>query len=143
MKKVSLFKKIKLYFEFRKVLIKNKAELEEKFSARIDSVSRVYTVLNIPTNLIDEPYNVRKQDIDNLSKQFIREYSQEISKYLDSVGASELYDFYQVEKVDKYSYLIVFGFSLFNTDKFARKLFFRYLPISIITLIILYILFFI
>jgi hypothetical protein len=143
MKKVSLFKKIKLYFEFRKVLIKNKAELEEKFSARIDSVSRVYTVLNIPTNLIDEPYNVRKQDIDNLSKQFIREYSQEISKYLDSVGAVELYDFYQVEKVDKYSYLIVFGFSLFNTDKLARKLFFRYLPISIITLIILSILFFI
>jgi tRNA U38,U39,U40 pseudouridine synthase TruA len=143
MKKVSLFKKMKLYFEFRKVLIKNKAELEEKFNARIDGVSRIYTVLNIPTDLIEEPYNVRKQDIDNLSKQFIRKYSQEISKYLDSIGAIELYDFYQIEKVDKYSYLVVFGFSLFNTDKFARKLLFRYLPMLIITFIILYILFFI
>lgn len=138
MKKVSIFKKIKLYFEFRKILIQNKVDLQDKFNARIDSVSRIYTVMNVPTGLIEEPYNVRKQDIDNLSKQFIKEYSQEISKYLDSIGASELYSFYQVEKVDKYSYLIVFGFSLFNTDKIARKLLFRYIPILLLIISILF-----
>ena len=140
MKKVSFLKKIKLYFEFRNILIQNKENLEQKFGARVDNISRIYTVLNIPSKLIEEPYNVRKQDIDNISKQFIVEYSQEISKYLDSIGASELYTFYQVDKVDKYGYLVVFGFSLFNTDKFARKFIFRYLPISI--LLILSILFF-
>ena len=142
MKKVSLFKKLKLYWYFRKTLKTNKSNLEQNFAARIDNVSRVYTVLNIPTNLIEEPYNLRKQDIDNISKQYIKDYSAEISKYLDSIGLSELYDFYQVEKVDKYSYLLVFGFSLFNTDKIARSLLFRYVPIAVL-ISLLVILFFI
>jgi hypothetical protein len=140
MKKISFWKKAKLYFTYRNILIQNKPELEQKFGARIDNISRIYTVLNIPQNLIDEPYNIRKSDIDNISKQYIKEYSTEISRYLDSIGANELYDFYQVEKVDKYSYLLVFGFSLINTDDFAKKFLFRYIPISVL-LIVLSILF--
>lgn len=132
MKKISFWKRAKLYFTYRKIVNQNKSELNEKFGARVDNVSRIYTVLNIPSNLIDEPYNVRKSDIDNISKQYIREYSNEISKFLDSIGANELYNFYQVEKVDKYSYLLVFGYSLINTDKFAKKLLFRYIPISVL-----------
>lgn len=138
MKKISFWKKIKFYFIYRKIISENKEQLLEKFGARVDNVSRIYTVLNVPQDLIEEPYNVRKSDIDNISKKFIREYSVEISKFLDSVGMNELYDFYQIEKVDKYSYLLVFGFKLINTDKFAKKLLFRYLPISIIVIALLF-----
>lgn len=134
MKKVSFFKKIKLYSTYRTALIKNKANLAESFGARVDRVSRVYTVLNIPKELFDEPYNLRKQDIDNISKKYIQEYSSQLSSYLDSIGLKELYDFYQVEKVDKFSYLLVFGFSLINTDEFARKLLFRYIPVGVLIL---------
>jgi hypothetical protein len=36
-----------------------------------------------------------------------------------------------MSKVDKYSYLIVIGFSLFNTDKAARNIFLRFIPAAI------------
>lgn len=136
MKKVSLLKKLKLYFFYRKSLLANKTELLQNYGAKVDYVSRVYTVLNIPKELYDEPYNLRKQDIDSISKKYIREYSSELSQYFDKIGLTELYDFYQVEKVDKFSYLLVFGFSLFNTDKFARNLFFKVIPISVLILLV-------
>lgn len=137
MKKISFFKKLKLYFTYRKVLLQNLDGLQTNFNARVDRVSRIYTVLNIPKEIFDEPYNVRKSDIDNISRKYIKEYSSEISKFLDSIGLAELYDFYQVEKVDKYSYLLVFGYSLINTDKFARRLLFRFVPVTLLILSIL------
>lgn len=129
--KKSLFKSLKLYFQYRKVLSSKKEELLRNFNMRIDRVFRLYTVLNIPTDLIDEPYNLRKQDIDNLSLRYISEFSNKVSEYLNSIGLSELYDMYDVKKVDKYSYLVVIGFSLFRTDKVTNSILFRWIPITL------------
>lgn len=137
--KVSFLKKINLYRFFRKTLKLNSKELSEKFGVRIDYVSRIYTVLNIPTELIDEPYNLRKGDIDNISKQYIKEYVNEFGLYLDSIGLKELYKFYKVSKVDKYSYLVVFGYSLVDTVDFARSILFKYIPGIIVLMILSYI----
>ena len=71
---------------------------------------------------------MRKSDIDNVAQNFVREYTSALSKFLNSNGLFELYDFYDIEKVEKYSYLVVFGFSLFNTQKVARNLIFWVLP---------------
>lgn len=130
--KKSLFKSIKLYFQYRKTLSLKKEELLRNFNLRIDRVNRIYTVLNIPTDLIDEPYNLRKQDIDNLSLKYISDFSSKVSEYLNSIGLSELYDMYDVKKVDKYAYLIVIGFSLFRTDKVTNSILFRWIPITLI-----------
>ena len=40
---------------------------------RIDNADRLYTVLNIPTNLVEEPYNLRKDDIDKIAQNYIRD----------------------------------------------------------------------
>jgi effector-binding domain-containing protein len=78
---------------------------------RIDRADRIYTVLNIPTDLFEEPYNLRKEDIDSIAQKYIKDYISELSKFLNSIGLSEIYDFYEpVKKVDKYSYLVVIGF---------------------------------
>ena len=118
MKKVSLLKKVNLFFFYRRNLRKLSSQLETNFNTRIDRASRFYTVINIPTSLIEEPYNLRKEDIDALSRTFIQEYTQKISSFLNSNGLIELYDYYEVKKVDKYSYLVVMGFSLFNSKNF-------------------------
>ena len=145
--KISLYKKIKIFREFKKILILNKTEIEQVFGARIDNAYRIYNVLNIPAEMVGEPYNLRSSDIDKISEKSIREYSIRISEYLDSKGLKEMYDFYEIKKVDKYSYLVVLGFSLpndpFRSNRYYDNIKYRLIPsISIISIILLLILLF-
>jgi len=143
--KISLYKKIKIFGEFKKVLKLNKTELEQVFGARIDNAYRIYNVLNIPAEVIGEPYNLRKSDIDKVAETSIREYTVKISEYLDSKGLKEMYDFYEIKKVDKYSYLVVLGFTLpndsFRSNKYYDNLRYKVIPtVSILSIILLLIL---
>jgi hypothetical protein len=133
--KVSLFKKIKLFFFYRRKLMELEKELYNRFFIRVDNASRMYTVLTIPEEQIDEPYRLRKQDIDVISVNFIKEYSSEVSKFLNANELQELYDWYETKKVDKYSYLLIFGFSLFKTDKVFRSLLIYWLPFILLMII--------
>lgn len=141
MSNISIFKKISLYYEYKKILKKLEKQLSREFNIRIDRVARFYTVLNVPEDIFEEPYNIRKSDIDTIGQNFIKDYSKKISNFLDSNGLSELYDFYDIEKVDKYSYLLVFGFKFFNTQKFFRNIYLFWLP-SIVLIGLLTILYF-
>lgn len=140
MSKVSFWKKIKLFFEYRDIISKVEKILVSDFNTRIDGSYRLYTVINVPQEVIEEPYNLRKSDIDMIAQNFIREYSSQIARFLNSRGLTEMYELYEVTKVDKYSYLVVIGFSLFNTQKYYTNFFYIFLPIfSIITAITAYI----
>jgi hypothetical protein len=95
-------------------------------------------VINIPEEVFEDPYNFRKSDIDSLSRPYIREFYGKISDFLNKNGLTELYEVYDLEKVDKYSYLLIFGFSLINTRRFANNFILYWLPIIfILSLIIL------
>lgn len=144
--KVSFFKKLKIFKDFRRTLRLNKTEIQEVFGARIDNAYRIYNVINIPVEQVGEPYNLRKTDIDLIAEKSVREYSSSISNYLNSKGLQEMYDFYEVKKVDKYSYLVVIGFSLsnnpFRSNRYYDNLRYRFIPaVSIIAIILLLILF--
>ena len=144
MKKISLYKKIGLFRSYRKSLRSIKTELEQMFGTRIDNAWRMYNVINIPNDVIGEPYNLRKSDIDMIAENSIKEYTSELSKFLNSKGLQELYSFYEVKKVDKYSYLVVLGFSLFRSNEYYDFIRYRILPtISVILLTLLLILLFI
>jgi hypothetical protein len=123
MNKISFFKKLKLFVNYKRIVKQNKIELERSLNIRVDNAERLYTVLNVPEELIGEAYSLKKSDIDRISETYIREYIFEVSKLLNSKGLMELYRTYEIKKVDKYSYLIVIGFSLIETPTFY-KLFF-------------------
>lgn len=129
MSNISLYKKIKLFYQYRSLIKKIKFGLENNFGARIDNAGRIYTVLNIPSSLIEEPYNLKTSDIDKISENYIREYSQLLSKYLNDNGLMEMYGFYEMKKVEKYSYLLVFGFAFFDSSKFYKNI---YILLSVI-----------
>jgi len=121
---MGIFKDLRLFFSYRKAIKKNKVNLEGQFNMRIDNADRLYTVLNIPSNLVEEPYNLRKSDIDAIAQNYIRDYVSELSAYLNSIGASELYDFYEpIKKVDKYSYLIVIGYKHLDSVEINKILY--------------------
>ena len=126
-----------MFRAFKKTINENKTELEQKFAMRVDNANRLYTVLNIPEEIIGEPYNIRKSDIDKIAEKFVKEYSFELGKYLDSKGLQELYEYYEIKKVEKYSYLIVLGFSLFKSNSYYNNIYYKVLPIVAILVIIL------
>lgn len=135
-KNISIFKKIKVFNNFNKTISENETELEQVFNVRIDKAKRLYTVLNIPEDVIGEPYNVRKGDIDKIAEKYIKEYSMKLSQFLDSKGLNETYKYYEVSKVDKYSYLIIIGFSLFQSNKYYNNLYYKVIPITILVIIL-------
>lgn len=142
MKKVSLYKKIKLFNSFKKIVNENNSELKNKFNIRIDKAYRLYTVLNIPEELIGDAYSLKKTDIDRISENFISAYGTELSEYLIKKGLNELFEYYEIKKVDKYSYLLVYGFSLFKSHKYYNNLYWKIIPTSTILSIILFLLIF-
>lgn len=128
-KNISLLKKLKLFSQFKKTIKTNSVELENKFNLRIDSANRLYTVINVPPELIGEAYNIKKSDIDRIADNFIREYSKELAVFLNSKDLNELYEFYDLKKVDKYSYLVVVGFSFFRSDERRVRIYKYWIPI--------------
>lgn len=128
-----MFKKLKLFFSWRKTINSLKIELEQKFNARIDSASRIYTVVNVPENLVGEAYALKKSDIDKISENFIRQYYVELGSTLNSKGLQELFDVYEIKKVDKYSYLLIIGFKLFNSVKYYNLLYYVITPLIILS----------
>lgn len=142
MKQMSFLKKLKLFRLFKKTIKDNRNELEQKFGVRIDRAYRIYTVLNIPEDIIGEAYLLKKSDIDRIAEAYIKDFSKELGEFLNSKGLNELYDYYSLNKVDKYSWHLVMGFSLFRSNEWYDKLYFRYIPIgatiSLITGLLIY-----
>lgn len=128
-KNIFFLKKIRLFSFYKKAIKENRSEIEQNFGLRIDKAQRMYTVLNIPEEIIGEAFSLKKSDIDRISENYIKEYSSEISRFLTSKGLGELYSFYEVKKVDKYSYLVVIGYSLFRSNEYYDKLYWRVYPI--------------
>lgn len=132
--KNSFFKRLGLYREYKKVIKRNSSELETRFGLRRDRANRLYTVLNIPSDNIGEAYNLKRSDIDKISEGYIKDYSLEVSKFLDSKNLKEMYEFYEVTKVEKYSYLVVFGphkNNVLDSVSFTKNFYWRFIPISI------------
>jgi hypothetical protein len=136
-KYISIFKKLSLFRDYKKVISAFGSELNTKFNLRIDDANRLYTVINIPEEIVGEAYSIRKADIDRISEAFIKEYMTEVGSFLNTKGLTELYEVYEIKKVDKFSYLIVIGYSMFRSDSRREKIMRYWLPITVSSVILL------
>ena len=132
-----MLKKIKLFFLWRNTIKESKFELEQKFKLRIDGAQRLYTVINVPEELIGEAFALKKSDIVRISETYVRSYSAELSDFLNKKNLQELYRVYEIKKVDKFSYLMIIGFSLFKSQRFYNILYYVITPSLILTSFIL------
>jgi hypothetical protein len=137
-----MLKRLKLFFLWRKTIKESKFELQQKFNLRIDSAQRLYTVINVPEELIGEAYALKKQDIDRISETYIRGFSGELTQTLNERGLQELFRVYEIRKVEKYSYLLVIGFSLFESQRYYNTVYYIVTPLLILTSIIFSLIFF-
>ena len=135
MRNISFIKKVKLFLQYKRTIKKIEDELFAQFNIKVDKATRLYTVMNIPAEIVEEPYNLRKGDIDAIANAYIKTYTGKLSEYLNSQGLYEMYDFYEGSKVDKYSYLLVYGFSLFKSNKVWLNLY-KYSSIAVVLTLI-------
>lgn len=138
---MNFFKKLNFYLLFSDMISKNKEDLLKLFGMRVDRVNRLYTVINLSNDKLEEPYDLRKSDVDKIASIYLKDYISRISTFLDSISLKELYQLYEIKKLDKYNYLVVIGFSLFKTHKVANNLFFKIIPTFIVLLVIILLLF--
>ena len=135
---MNIFKKISLFLDYRRSIIDSKTILSEKFNIRVDGAQRLYTVINVPEELVGESYSLITSDINRISENYVRGYNEELSKFLNSKNLNELYEIYEIKKVDKFSYLLVIGFRLFKSQKFYNTIYYVIIPTISLILSILF-----
>ena len=114
MKKISLYKRLKLYNQYRKIVRDNRDKLTGlNVNLRIDRVNRLYTVLNMPEDV--KTYGT------SLTEKYLKDYITNVDTVFAQMGLSELVGILEITKIDETNYLIVFGFSLMDTAKLARR----------------------
>lgn len=138
MKRLSFLKKLQLFLSYKRVIKGSKDELLNTFNLRIDYADRLYTVLNIPEETFGEAYVFKKNEIEKVAEAYIKEYINAVGKNLSTKGLNELFRIYKIERVDKLSYLVVIGYSLFRSNVFYNNLYYKFIPFLLVTSTITY-----
>ena len=123
---MKIFKNIKLFFNYRNAIRKNKKTItshQYQFdrdnrlqpSLRVDNVLRIYGVINLPEEV--QTYMEGK-----LIQKHIGSYIRSVDTMLNKCGLNELVGIREMKQLDETHYLVVFGFSQFNTTKIANWL---------------------
>lgn len=108
--KMSFFKKVRLFFIYKKIVDMNREKiLDKSLNLRIDSVYRIYTVLNMTEDV--KTYGI------SVAERIITEYIQKMDGFFVNLNLSEYIGILDIEKVTDTDYLIVFGYGHFNTAK--------------------------
>lgn len=112
---ISFLKKVKMFFIYKKIVDLNKKTLlDNSLNLRIDNVYRIYTVLNMTDDV--KTYGI------SVAERIITEYVQKMDVVFSNMNLSEYIGILDVEQLSETDFLIVFGFSHFNTAKLLNKI---------------------
>lgn len=107
---VKFFRAIRLFFEYRKNIVKNKKYLNEKFGLQVSWIYELFTTItltDVPKELIDKYGSA-------LAEYEIKRYIEQVNANLPKLGLEELVNVYEIKRLNVDEYGIAFGFSLFN-----------------------------
>jgi hypothetical protein len=127
---MNIFKRIQLFFTYRKIINSIKDKLLVENNLRIDRVYRLYTVINMPDDV--ENYGGK------LGKKYVEEYLRNIDQIFVGYGLYELVGILELKKLEGNNVLVVIGFKFLNTQRIANYLLF----IAFIALISTFLIFF-
>lgn len=110
---MKLFKKIKLFFLYLKLIKLNKETLNN-YNIRIDRTKRLYTVFQIEDSEAIDVYGKRFFDIK------FEEFKIGIENLFFNLNLAEIIALYEIKKIDNNNYLLIFSYSGFNSYNFYR-----------------------
>jgi hypothetical protein len=121
---MKIFKNIKLFFNYRSAIKRNldtittfqyQFDRDKRLqpSLRVDNVLRIYGVINLPEET--QTYMDGK-----LVQKHVASYIRSTDEMLNKCGLNEIVGIREMRQLSETSYLVVFGFSQFDTNKVAR-----------------------
>lgn len=124
---MSIFKKLKLFFIYIKLIKLHKDKLLE-YNIRIDKAKRLYTIFNIVDYDNVDVYGKRMFDIR------FETFKSNAEKLFFELRLTELVALYDVKKIDNNNYLVIFSFFGFNSVTFYRVLIFGIIILAILNI---------
>ena len=121
---VSLYRKIKGFFEYCYLLRKNlKVIKESKLNLRINWALEIYTIVSLEADMDSTDYQIYGKD---LSKKKVTNTLNRIENFLYEINLREYLVAYKFEEIpeDDKMRLVVFRFSDFSTRTLFRNLIF-------------------
>lgn len=129
MAKLGFFKRLKLYFHYRRLIKNNQNTLSQpKYNLRTDYVNRLYTVVNLPPDV--KTYGTQ------LAQKYISDYIGEVDRLFQQIGISEYVGILDIKQETEMDYVIVFGFKFIDTAKLANRILLTLLATPIVWILI-------
>lgn len=111
---LNFFNKIKNYFIYLEWIFKKRSYLDQQFRLRIDNIGRIYTVINMPDDVL-------KYGTD-LSINKVQLFVRQVGSYFKQENIYEFIMVRNVKRIDEINYLIVFGFSQIDQLKLVQTI---------------------
>jgi len=110
---IKFFRAFRLFFEYRRNVIKNKVYLNEKFGLEVSWIYEMYTTLT----LADAPDDMKQKYGSALAEHEIKKYIANFNSSLPKMGLEELVNVYEIKKLNAQEFGIAFGYSLYNNTR--------------------------
>lgn len=110
---IKFFRIVRLFFEYRRNVLKNKKYLNEKFGLQISWICEMFTTIT----LVDAPDDMKQKYGSALAEYEIKKYIELVNSSLPKLGLEELVNLYEIKKLNSEEYGIAFGFALFNNSR--------------------------
>lgn len=112
-----MFKKIRLYKAYRKIVKEKEQELLSKFNVRVDKLGRLYTVINVPP----QADTFGPTDGPRITKALLQNWLNKLDNYLIEIGVKEFTAVQELKEIDEMNYLLIIKFKLLNVSKIANN----------------------
>ena len=117
--KISFWKKISLFFTYRKAIKQSSFLILNEVNLRSDRVGRLYTILNLNS---EDILNYGPKLSSQIVQKYINDYMSKVDKMFLQLGLNELIGLMEIKKIDELNYLVIFGYSFFNSARVANSL---------------------
>lgn len=127
---MNIFKKIKLYKIYKESLKENIEFFKKEFKLEVNNWNELYTTISF----VDAPDKLtQKLGKNALVEIEIKNYIKTFNTYLKQMNLNELYNLYDITKLNSKEYGITFGYSLMNNRQIIiTKLALKVVPILIV-----------
>lgn len=102
---------LRYFFIYKRQIKKNKKYLETNYGLNIDSIYRLWTVIDLSS----VPEEVEKKTgLDAVIETELKKYIYKFNKDLGFLELNDLINVYEIKKINDYMYGVTFGYSLYN-----------------------------
>lgn len=110
---LKIYRIIKLFFLYRKQLLKNRKYLADKYGFEMNLFLEFYTTII----LVDMPKELKDKFGSTAVDMEIKKFVKLVMDDLDKLELNELVKPYEIKKIDNDNYGIAFGYSFVNNKK--------------------------